>query len=255
MPISPTHSLQTTQLSTPMCTRTNSATSTYTHSCEHCLRDRWVHQPRTLGHTAADTLRLALYTRPDLRRTHLPALPRRASGSRVRACAPPSARVWVTAPRPGPRPFLGPKARSSSAPAPGHSPARGGLGCRRGDPRTGRREAGRIGGSHKSWRRRSRTLARSVPPPARARARALPPLPAAGPRRPLRSCALPPRRLGGVRAAPSPRPILPLPQAFWMASDPLSSGFSPISKIGTLRPKLTQRVRPSISASSRAPDT
>lgn len=100
--------------------------------------------------------------------------------------------VWVTAPRPSPRPFPSP-IRLGPGPQATHRLA-GGLGCRRGD----RRAAGGSGGSHTSWRRRSRTLAVGFRRLLRGPARALPPLPAAGPRRPLCSCALPPRRLGGA---------------------------------------------------------
>lgn len=132
--------------------------------------------------------------------------------------------VWVTALRPGPRPFPDP-IRLGLGPQATHRLA-GGLGCWREDRRADRRAAGGSGGSHTSWRRRGRTLVRWVPPPpARARARA----------------PAPPRR------GPAPPPVLvraAATQAWGRAGRrPLhgrvSLGAPPISKLGKLRPRLS----------------
>lgn len=84
----------------------------------------------------------------------------------------------VTAPRPGPRP----------SPVPGHSPALAALSAAGGARVT--RELAALRPQLVCW----------VQPPL-LRAPARPPLPVAGPRRPLRPCARPPRRLGGAGGA------------------------------------------------------
>lgn len=135
------------------------------------------------GHTQTRTL-----TRVPTSRMHTRPLSPAEPRARARARASRSAREWVAAPRPGLRPFPGPRRPDPVGPRPQatHRLA-GGLGCRREDRRT----VGGSGGSHTSWRRRSCTLVRWVPPPpARARARA--------PAPPRRGAAPPPAL---VRAA------------------------------------------------------
>ena len=229
----------------PRCTRTNSATGTRTLLRTH--QEEQTDTPPTharthgRGHTQTRTL-----TRVPTSRVHTRPLSPTEPRARARARAPRSAREWVTAPRPGLRPFPGPRRPDPVGPRPQatHRLA-GGLGCRREDRRT----VGGSGGSYTSWRRRSCTLVRWVPPPpARARARA--------PAPPRRGAAPPPalvraaatQALGGARAGPSPRPDpLTLPS-------PLSRGPPPHFKAGETEAQITQRVRSSISPSSRALD-
>lgn len=164
------------------------------HSCEHTKRDRWTRRPRTLGRTAGDTLRHARSraSRPPactparcpprslgrVRGHARPARPESGWLPRGPASAPSPARAGPIRSGPGPRPLTGSRAGSAAV------------------GRTGARSAGAVGPTRVGGAAAARSSA-GFRRRLRGPARALPPLPAAGPRRPLRSCALPPRRLGG----------------------------------------------------------
>lgn len=213
------------------------------HSCEHTRRDRWTRRPRTLRRTARDTLKA--HARPDLPRAHPPALPRGASGARAGARTPLLGPGVGDCPAARPPPLSRPApVRSGRAPAPGHSPAR-----RRARLRAEGPAHGPAGGRQEQWVPHELAAPRPHAGPLgsaaacagpRARSRPSPPRGRAAP------CARARCRhagSGGDGAAPSPRADLPLSQAR-LAEDPL-----PIFKLGKLRPRLTQRVRPNMSPS------
>lgn len=185
----------------PTCTRTASATAR-THSGA-TPRDTQTHAAHARSDARPPTHGESLvHSRPGLPRTPSPAVPRRVADARA-GTRTPSARLWVTAPPPGPRPFPGPV-----LPGPGPRPLTG--------ARAARLPAGGAARGPVGGRPERRVPHESAAPRPHARPfgsaaacagpRALPPLPTAGPRRPLRSCALPPRWPGGRPAATAWRP-------------------------------------------------
>lgn len=223
-----------------------------THLSEHTPRYRWTHAAHARSDAQPRTQIRPARSHAHGPHAHTPPLSPADPGS-ARGHAPPRPGVG-DGPGPGPRPFPGPRRPNPAGPRPWPL-----TGAGRARLPAGREVRGAAAGRpercvpHESAapRPHARPLGSAA---ACAGRRALPPLPAAGPRRPLRSCALPPRRLGGARAAPSPRPD---PSAFRAQSttgDPLCAGPCPIGKIGKLRPKHTGSQAQQLPA-SRAVDT
>lgn len=222
-------SLQTTQArhsevhTHPLCLK-----HPHTLPCEHRLGGR---RTRTPGHA---TLRTHAFTRAPTShaRAHTRPLSPADPGARARRAGTRAALGPAVGDGPAARPPPLPRPRGPVPLGPGLRPLTGAAGSAAGGGRARGAGAGRSGGSYRSWRRRGHTLARSLfrRRLCGPRARALPPLPAAGPRRPLRSCARATQAWGAPGLLPHPWSAGPLhaPENF----GGLSRGAPPLSETG-----------------------